>query len=120
MQHPLSIPNDTAWGSDDAIVTVDHDGDKGTGVRKSSMDGLRVFPDVNGVSYANERHFQAGLRGDSLSLGDILMVREWRTVEGHADPDLESREVHVESAGSVGAQGSVVKLEDAKRRQNMG
>lgn len=27
-QHPLSIPNDTAWGSDEAIITVDQDGRK--------------------------------------------------------------------------------------------
>jgi len=121
VQHPLSIPNDTAWGSDEAIVTVDHGGEQETDGAKGSLDVLHVVPEASGASYAaKEGRLPAATRGTSVSPGNILMVREWRTTEGHADPALESREVHVESGGSGGAQGCVVKLEDARRGQNMG
>ncbi|KAF2852522.1 hypothetical protein T440DRAFT_526005 [Plenodomus tracheiphilus IPT5] len=111
--HPLSIPNDTAWGSDDAIVTVDKNADD---VMQDTQDGivaLGVIPEASAESFASERRSQTeGKRSSTLLPGEILMVKEWTTSEGQAISGLDRREVQVEAAGSA---VPVVKLEDVRR-----
>lgn len=119
-QHPLSIPNDTAWGSDEAIVTLGHDGEQDISKKKGTVDVLQVMPEADGTLYAEEERLPAEPRANRISPGDILMVQEWRTIEGRADPELESHEAHVEVGGYGGVQSSVVKLEDARRGQQIG
>lgn len=73
-RHPLSIPNDTAWGSDEAIVTVDGDGKKDGG--KGSNEELQVVVEEQEVGFAKDR----GSKSDRLGggPGGIVKTREWQ------------------------------------------
>jgi hypothetical protein len=66
-RHPLSIPNDTAWGSDEAIVTVEGEG-KGA---QAKIDG-EVLQKVD-----EERETLSGIR---TGPGGIVKTREWQVV----------------------------------------
>ncbi|KAH9862696.1 hypothetical protein J1614_010789 [Plenodomus biglobosus] len=114
--HPLSIPNDTAWGSDDAIITLDKDTDEIAEGDKDGIVALGVISEASVGSLMSERMSRSGeKRSSSLSPGEILIVREWITMEEQAVPGLDRREAQVETAGWDGMQGSVVKLEDVRR-----
>lgn len=114
--HPLSIPNDTAWGSDDAIVTLDKDTDEIVEEDKNGIVALGMISEARVGSFASERRSRTGEKRSSiLSPDEILIAREWMTMEGQAVPGLDRREVQVETAGLDGMQGSVVKLEDVRR-----
>lgn len=116
IMHPLSIPNDTAWGSDDAIITVNKETNENLQEDESGATALEVVSETSVESFAKERRSQmGGKRSSSLSPGDILMVREWTTSEGQAIPGLDRREVQVETVGPVGMPDSVVRLEDVRR-----
>jgi hypothetical protein len=73
--HPLSIPNDTAWGSDEAIVTMNKECATSRGdcedVMETSMD--------QGTRFAVERGSKGIGKRESTVMGrDIMMTREWK------------------------------------------
>lgn len=77
--HQSSIPNDTAWGSDEAIVTLDNDDVRMRAGQKSTE--LRPESHV-AKSFAVDRRSQTGPKGGAgLVRGDILMTREWQLSE---------------------------------------
>lgn len=78
-QHPLSIPNDTAWGSDEAIVTKDQDGNKSGQGNPSQESGLTALPE-HGVVPSRQGGSRAHGRVSSggLGPGEIVMTREWQ------------------------------------------
>ncbi|KAI8932357.1 hypothetical protein NX059_010549 [Plenodomus lindquistii] len=120
MLHPLSIPNDTAWGSDEAIITAEKDADNVIMDKKDGIAALGVIPESSVGSFASERRSQTRAKqSSSLAPNKILMVREWSTIESQAVPGLERREVQVETAGSVGVEGSVVRLEDVRGAETL-
>jgi hypothetical protein len=65
VQHPLSIPNDTAWASDEAIVMVGK-----YGVLDGGLEGRG---DEHGVKAVVER-----AEGSKVVGRDIVMTREWK------------------------------------------
>ncbi|KAF2790144.1 hypothetical protein K505DRAFT_283155, partial [Melanomma pulvis-pyrius CBS 109.77] len=91
-QHPLSIPNDTAWGSDEAIVKVEQDGKKvvvgemgKTAGSEGSNESLEtVREEVVGAKSHNTVDItsQAGKGVHTFGQGDIVMTREWGISEG--------------------------------------
>ena len=77
-QHLLSIPNDAAWGSDKAIVTVNKEGGTTTIKDKSSEASLDTVYEESGTDFASNRNPQSGRKGShDPGLGAIVMTREW-------------------------------------------
>lgn len=78
-QHPLSIPNDTAWGSDEAIVTKEQDGKKSDQGKLSEESRLTALPE-HGVGSSRQAGSRANGRLSSARLGpgEIVMTREWQ------------------------------------------
>ncbi|KAH7406988.1 hypothetical protein DE146DRAFT_778586 [Phaeosphaeria sp. MPI-PUGE-AT-0046c] len=78
-QHPLSIPNDTAWGSDEAIVTRDQGGNKFSQGLQSYDAGLTALPE-HGVGTSSHAGSKANGRisGVGMGPGEIVMTREWQ------------------------------------------
>ncbi|KAF2026773.1 hypothetical protein EK21DRAFT_115504 [Setomelanomma holmii] len=89
-KHPLSIPNDTAWGSDEAIVKTQQEevGEEGSGQ-------MRTTPESVGGAFARDRGSKSNGSGTGdgngkgtnkverggTSFGDIVMMREWKVSE---------------------------------------
>lgn len=82
-QHPLSLPNDTAWGSDEAIVTVNKNGET-TIKDKASETSLDTLQEVNTKGYTRDRNLRTSRRNSQdPGFGDIVMTREWDITETH-------------------------------------
>lgn len=95
-QHPLSIPNDTAWGSDEAIVTVNKDGGTTTTKDKSSDASLETLHEENSTPYANNRGSKTVKKGShDLGLGNIMMTREWDISETHEQRRADAGTLHM-------------------------
>lgn len=79
-QHPLSIPNDTAWGSDEAIVTKDQDGIKSAGSQgtRSQESGLTALPEREEIVGYTASRGNGRLSGGGVGPGEIVMTREWQ------------------------------------------
>jgi hypothetical protein len=79
-QHPLSIPNDTAWGSDEAIVTRDQDGMKSTGSQRtrSQESGLTALPEREEIVGYTVSRGNDGLSSGAMGPGEIFMTRQWQ------------------------------------------
>ncbi len=93
-QHPLSIPNDTAWGSDEAIITVNKDGSSTTIMDKSSEASVDMGDEQTATSFTGRQELNSDKRhGRDRGLGDIVMTREWDLSETHEQdqPDLKKR-----------------------------
>lgn len=92
-QHPLSIPNDTAWGSDEAIVTVNKDGETTINKDKSSETSLDTIHEV-GLKDLRDRNSKT-IRKNSHDpgFGEIVMTREWDIRETR-----EQERAHAEDA----------------------
>lgn len=102
-QHPLSIPNDTAWGSDEAIVTVNKDGGATTIKDKSSETSLETICEAGTKAFARDRNSKTSRKNShDPGLGEIVMTREWDIRETHEQErtDAEgSRMGYTEPAG---------------------
>ncbi|KAF2708822.1 hypothetical protein K504DRAFT_380567 [Pleomassaria siparia CBS 279.74] len=101
-QHPLSVPNDTAWGSDEAIVTVEQSGKKGAmdavgkvGGSKSSNDSLEtVREEATNTSpnhTATDTNSEVGKGAHTFGKGNIVMTREWEVSEGYEEYDRQKQ-----------------------------
>jgi hypothetical protein len=92
--HPLSIPNDTAWGSDEHIVQIDDDGkswkeveDRKSGITgKSSNETLGTLKEEAGVAIPPKTAAVSQKSGKG-GFNDIVMTREWQVIEEHAEPE---------------------------------
>ncbi|KAF3003712.1 hypothetical protein E8E13_009128 [Curvularia kusanoi] len=98
-QHPLSIPNDTAWGSDEAIVTIRDDGTTAVGQDKISGGSLDTVCETSVVGFT-----RGGGRKNSPEpgLGEIVMTREWdirETHESRCPNPSDARMGYMEPAG---------------------
>ncbi|CAN9176266.1 unnamed protein product [Alternaria alternata] len=83
-QHPLSIPNDTAWGSDEAIVTVKKDGTTTTIKDESRETSLDTVREVSANGFAKDRNSKTSRKNSrDPGLGEIMMTREWDIKETH-------------------------------------
>jgi hypothetical protein len=82
-RHPLSIPNDTAWGSDEAIVKTEESAmrsEDGSLQARTPPEGDRgVFPRDTGSKSGGSTHGNGIARG--VGCGDIVMTREWKVSE---------------------------------------
>ncbi|KAF1914655.1 hypothetical protein BDU57DRAFT_478958 [Ampelomyces quisqualis] len=70
--HPLSIPNDTAWGSDEAIVGAEQSGKAGKGSEAVVQEGEERFASGRGSKSGR------GVGSGSAGPGNIVMTREWQ------------------------------------------
>jgi hypothetical protein len=97
-QHPLSLPNDTAWGSDEAIMTVNANGKKdemGKSSYKSSSGSLDIVREIVGLENPQNTSnvvSKAGLGGDSTKMSDIVITREWGVTEVYEQGSGKRRE----------------------------
>ncbi|KAF2679284.1 hypothetical protein K458DRAFT_346923 [Lentithecium fluviatile CBS 122367] len=103
-QHPLSIPNDTAWGSDEHIVhTGEGEGkkdgawDKKVG-DKSSNESLSTVREEVGMTVP-KRTAAMPKKGSGNGLNDIVMTREWEVSETYEQDGGRGR--HVSHFGSA-------------------
>jgi len=101
--HPLSLPNDTAWGSDDAIMTVNVDGKKdgmGKSSYKSSKDSLDlVRAEVGLANPQNTSNVisETRLSDEAMKLSDIVVTREWGVTEAYDQEREQNQEGHLGS-----------------------
>ena len=74
--HPLSIPNETAWGSDEAIVKEEG---KGAGEERREVEQEARKNDSVGAGVRRSHTVKKEV--EDLAHGDILMTREWQLSE---------------------------------------
>jgi len=95
-QHPLSIPNDTAWGSDEAIVTIDKDGGVTKTKSKSSEPSLDTLHEESSNPFASNRDSKAERKvSHDPGLGEIVMTREWDISETREQTHADFEEAHM-------------------------
>lgn len=102
--HPLSVPNDTAWGSDEAIMTV-NSVDKKDGMGKSldksskeSLDMLRAEVGLTNPQNTSNVTSNAGLSGDATKLNNVVITQEWGVTEAYEQDGGKKQEKKVSSS----------------------
>ena len=92
-QHPLSIPNDTAWGSDEAIVTMKNSPNVVV-QDKTSETTLAAAYELDDLDFVvRERNTNGGAENSQeQGLGAIMMTREWNIKESHEQVRPHSRD----------------------------
>jgi hypothetical protein len=94
-QHPLSIPNDTAWGSDEAIVTMKNSTNT-TVQDKTSETTLAAAYELDDLDFVRDRNTNGGVEnGHEQGLGAIMMTREWNIKETHEQGSSCSRDARM-------------------------
>lgn len=105
-QHPLSIPNDTAWGSDEAIVTVNKDGEATTIKDKSSETSLDMIHEAGTKGFAKDRNSRTSRKNShDPGFGEIVMTREWDIRESHEQEHVDAEDTRMGYKEPAGWRG---------------
>ncbi|KAI9852313.1 MAG: hypothetical protein M1830_006802, partial [Pleopsidium flavum] len=98
--HPLSIPNDTAWGSDEAIVLAENGGTvaaKGNGPNDSMADSTQTKTGARATVRAGDGHGKYSKRAHDRpppgENGKITVTQEY-SVQSLQNEDAEGPRNH--------------------------